>query len=82
MTREQRKYEEEVNKILGPVETKIKKSMNSKLKKKYKQLKKQEEKQLLTRIGENEDNLYDFIRDFSSSDYETASDEAIELEEE
>ncbi|CDW84419.1 UNKNOWN [Stylonychia lemnae] len=69
------KHEDEVNKILGPVEHKIKKNMNSKLKKKYKQQKKQEEKKLMNRIGENQDNLYDFLQDFSSSDYETEEEE-------
>eukprot|EP00347_Sterkiella_histriomuscorum_P003619 403363593 len=80
LSREHKKYEEDVNKILGPVENKIKKSMNNKLKKKYKQNKKYEEKKLLTRIGENEENLYDFIQDFSSSDYETVSEDDIHVE--
>lgn len=74
LSKEHKKYEEQVNKLLGPVEKKIKKTMNTKLKKKYKQQKKAEEKKILMRIGENEENLYDFIQDFSSSDYETASE--------
>ena len=72
--KELKQYEEDLNKLFGPVEKKNKKAMNAKLKKKHKQQKKFEEKKLLTRIGENEEKLFDFIHDFSSSDYEMMSD--------
>ena len=29
----------------------------------------------MNRIGENQDHMYDFIQDFSSSDYETAEED-------
>lgn len=56
-----KEYDDDINKILGPNEKKIKKSMNKKLRKKYKQSKRQEEKVLMNRIGENDQKAYDFI---------------------
>lgn len=47
-------YEDEINKIFGPNENKIKRSMNKKLRKKFKQQSKLEEKKLISRIAENE----------------------------
>jgi hypothetical protein len=72
------KYEDQVNKILGPVDSKIKKCPNKKLRKKENQRKKQEEKKLLSKVGENAKHLYDFMEDFSSSDYESCDEREME----
>lgn len=71
-------YDDEINKIFGPNEKKIKKSLNKKLRKKFKQQQKFEEKKLVSRIAENEQKVYDFIYDFSSSDYECISEGDLE----
>ncbi len=67
-------YEAEINNLLGPTESKIKRQMNKKLRKKFKQQKKQEKKE---DTGEQAKDgvVFDYLKDFSSSDYESCSDE-------
>lgn len=70
--KQKRDYDEEINMIFGPQVMKNK--MNKKLRKKFKQQAKKEQKQIERQIAENEQKVYDFIYDFSSSDYEYLSE--------
>lgn len=67
-----------MNKILGPSEQKIKKTLNKKLRKKQKQQKNLEKKQLMKQLGQNDQvQIYDFNKDFSSSDYESLTEQEL-----
>lgn len=74
--------EQELSKLFGPSSKQIKGKLNKKLRKKKKQQKQQEYKQLKNKIEEYEKTVYDFLNDFSSSDYETVDEEELKKEEE
>ena len=67
------KNEDDVGKRMGPTEEKIKKTFNKKINKKQRSKKMKEEKKIQKRIRENEEKVFDFVDDFSSSDYSVYS---------
>jgi len=70
-------FENDANKYLGPLEKDNKKTMNKKLKRKERQQQKMEEKQRKSKFLQD-NNIFDFVRDFSSSDYESVDSDTYQ----
>ena len=68
-----------MNKLFGPSSKNLKNQMNKKLRKKMRQKQDQEIKAFANRIEENEKNVYNFLEDFSSSDYDSVSEEELDM---
>ena len=71
---EESKKDDEYLKILGPNEKKIKKMYNKRIKKKERTKEQKDLRKLQNRIAYNEKHVFNFVDDFSSSDYEYMSD--------
>ena len=72
----QKGYNDQIDRLFGPPEEKIKMRMNKKLRDKQKKKRKAEQKAATTMMRTDKGTeVFDFIKDFSSSDYETAEED-------
>lgn len=70
--------DDELSRLLGPTEDKVKKQASKKLRKKLKNKMKQENEELQERLDKQGNSLFDFMEDFSSSDYDSLSESEIQ----